>query len=286
MSDLLTHWAVFDDSRRLARHDQAIAPLFRDLIERERQHARLGAITRGGHRMIPEILQRARAAWAQSDDRLLIERKVAFALGLLTHAACDLYMKPLMRRLTRQPDGQVSKEVHREVYAYQDVYVFRQVYLSGHEEPFNRFLLAHNATSPGQALEEFVRALFQRALLSSHTFAPDLNDVDRWLEALFNLVQPLYVDVERLVRIFEQPDPAKMQAYEIETTFYRAGDPIIVAARALQRAEPVGADQLQAALPEAANQSHYGKALALSIELLRSASTFWRGEVDRITLPE
>ncbi len=75
--------------------------------------------------------------------------------------------------------------------AYYDTHVFRQVYLNGGAEPFNRFLVADNDTAPGQALEAFVRSLFQRALLSSHTIKPDFDDIDAWLDRLFGAVQSL-----------------------------------------------------------------------------------------------
>ncbi len=46
MSDLLTHWAVFDDSRRLATHDARVEPLFNRLLTEKSDYARLGAMAR------------------------------------------------------------------------------------------------------------------------------------------------------------------------------------------------------------------------------------------------
>jgi hypothetical protein len=56
MSDLLTHWAIFEDLRRLSQHDPAIAPLFASILQEEREFARLGAISRGGSVFVPHIL--------------------------------------------------------------------------------------------------------------------------------------------------------------------------------------------------------------------------------------
>ena len=104
----------------------------------------------------------------------------------------------------RMQHGEIAPDspIH-DVSAYYDTHVFRKVYLAGQEEPFNRFLLADNVTEPGQALEEFVFALFQRALLASHTLAPDEDDLDGWLDNLIARVQPLYVDVRTFVRVWQ-----------------------------------------------------------------------------------
>jgi len=271
MSDLLTHWAAFEDCRRLAQLDDEIEPLFKELLEAEREAARLGAITRGGNRWMAGILERARDGWDERDEGL--RRKVAFCLGGLTHQACDNRMKPLMK-------ARAPAHMKREISAYYDVHVFREVYLDGAEEPFHHFLVAHNDTTPGQALEAFMRSLFQRALLSSHTIKPDYSDIDGWLDRLFEAVQDLYIDINLYARVYREPDPAKVQAYGVETAFYRSDDPAIRAARALQRGAPVEAEEVRRALEVDANESGYAQAVALGLAYLRNASALWRRETD------
>jgi len=296
LSDLLTHWAVFEDCRRLAQFDARIDPLFARLIHDEREFARLGALTRGGNRWVPEILTKARSVWAEGEGTAESGRKIAFALGGITHYAADITLKPLMSEVA-QADWNASHSVMqghapvegehqnptsiREVSAYYDIKVFREVYLSGQEEPFNAFLTAANVTEPGQALEEFIRSLFQRALLSCHTLDPDRDDIEGWLDRLFGRVQPLYIDIDLYVRVAAAPDAVKMQRYRVETEFYVASDPVIAAARAIQRGTPPAQAQIDAALALAgdANRGGYGRSVALGIRRLREASAFWRGEV-------
>jgi len=296
LSDLLTHWAVFEDCRRLAQFDARIDPLFARLMHDEREFARLGALTRAGSRWVPEILTKARSVWAEGEGTAESGRKIAFALGGITHYAADITLKPLMSEVA-QADWNASHSVMqghapaegdhqnpasiREVSAYYDIKVFREVYLSGREEPFNAFLTAANVTEPGQALEEFVRSLFQRALLSCHTLDPDREDIEAWLDRLFGRVQPLYIDIDLYVRVAAAPDAAKMQRYRVETEFYVASDPVIEAARAIQRGLQPSQAQIDAALALAgdANRGGYGQSVALGIQRLREASAFWRGEV-------
>lgn len=179
----------------------------------------------------------------------------------------------------------LSTTGHREVSAYYDVHVFRQVYLSGAEEPFDRFLLAGNETEPGRALEAFARSLFQRALLSSHTLIPDQDDIDGWLDRLFARLQTLYIDIALYVDVFTNPDPAKIARYGVETAFYRAADPAIRAARAIARGEAVEPGRVREALVLEANESAYGQSLALGLAYLRAGSAFWRGETDELATP-
>ena len=88
----------------------------------------------------------------------------------------------------------------------------------------------------------------------------------------------LYIDIDLYVRVAAAPDAAKMQRYRVETEFYAASDPVIAAARAIQRGSPPTQAQIDAALAEDANRSGYGQSVALGIQRLREASAFWRGE--------
>jgi hypothetical protein len=288
MSDLLTHWGVFEDCRRLALLDDRVDPLLARVMHEEREFARLGAIARSGAAFVPHVLRSAREAYRQDGKAGLPRRKLAFALGGIAHYAADVIMKPLAKSRTRedwnkahhrmQHGDSVPDSPIREISAYYDTHVFRKVYLAGQEEPFNRFLLAENATEPGQALEEFVFALFQRALLASHTLAPDKDDLDGWLDNLIARVQPLYVDVRMFVRVFAAPDPDKMRAYGVEDAFYLENDPAIRAARSAQAGQAFRTSELAAALNEAANTSGYAKSVCRGLQRLRQASAFWRGE--------
>jgi hypothetical protein len=294
VSDLLVHWAVFDDCRRLATLDDAVEEELTRVMNEQKEYARLGAITRSGRHWIPYLLRQSRSARgtaAESD-----QRRLAFALGGITHYAADAIMKGVMRVAatgdenagdTRLTPGSPEARAYKEASAYYDLWVFREVYLSGHVEPFNSYLLMDNATTPGVALEEFVRALFQRALLSSHTLdavgaARTGQEFESWLENLFRRIQPLYMDIRQYVRIFTEPDRAKETAYGVRSRFYQKDDPLIRIARDVQHACPVSEDDLKEAMRPGVNQSAYARVLELAMIRLREASAFWRGEADTV----
>jgi hypothetical protein len=293
MSDLLTHWAVYDDCRRLAATDAQMDPFINCLLDEKGHYARLGAIARSGSRWMPTILKNAypQRAKAATDERL--QQKIAFALGGLLHFPADYVFKPLMSKLAqtdwdrahhqmqgREANGAEAPPVSiREISVYYDCHVFKKVYLAGCEEPFTRFLVADNTLEPGQALEAFVRSLFQRALLASHTLAPDMDNFDAWLDNLLDRVQPLYVDIGLYVEVFNNPDAQKMETYRVESDFYRDTDPIITLVRAVQHGEQITQSDLQTALDSENNKSGYATCLTMGVRLLREASAFWRGDL-------
>src|SRR5690606_37743589 len=101
MSDLLTHWAVFDDCRRLAAADAEVDPFINRLLDQKGDYARLGAIARSGSRWMPPIPKPAHAnrEAAAGDERL--QQRMAFALGGILHFPADHVFKPLMSGLAQ-----------------------------------------------------------------------------------------------------------------------------------------------------------------------------------------
>lgn len=306
MSDMVTHWAVFDDCRRLLSADTSIEPVFAQVADSEREIARLGAITRGGGKWMQPVLELARDTWSDPDAHPAIDRRLAFVVGWITHQACDTVVKPLLSRhagsewnlahdvLQRQPrargrEHEVDTDHVQQVSAYYDVHVFRKVYLSGEEEPFSSLFLGTNGTRPGKALEEFLGSAFQRALLSCHTLIPpqsrNLDDLVKWQDAVFGYMQPLYLQTHWWIDAFQNPDPAKHAQFEVETKFYRDDDPAIAAARAIHRGERLTSHEVQEATADDVNQSIYGQALELSMRYLRAATAYWRHMADSLVAP-
>lgn len=277
MSDLLTHWAVFDDARRLIAFVPDMERFLRETIEQEIDFARVGAITRGGHVFILPTLKRVRDARAAGEDYPNAAAKLAYVLGCITHQPCDIHMNAMMKRL-----GSLGK---RDISAYYDIHVFRTVYLDGREAPFNEHMFASNETEPGAAAEAFIRSCFQRAVLSSHTVKPDLENFDAWLDRFVSAIQRLYVSVELYVSVYLKPDPEKVSRYRVETEFYDESDALIRTARRIQRGDGVTERDVAAAL-EAERRCEYATAVQESVANLVHASELWRGEIDSFVVRE
>src|SRR5258708_3260385 len=94
MSDMLTHWAAYEDCRRLAQLDERIEPVFRAAMEERRDVGRLGTLTRLGGKWMQPLLQSVRPNWNDIDPDPDQVRNLAFVLGGLVHQATDNVMKP------------------------------------------------------------------------------------------------------------------------------------------------------------------------------------------------
>ena len=81
------------------------------------------------------------------------------------------------------------------------------------------------------------------------------------------------------------PDPDKVRRFITEVNFYDRGEPIIQAARALQRGEDVDPEAVCAAM-RADAQSHYAQALKMGCGYLLAASAFFAGKLSAAELRE
>jgi len=303
MSDMVTHWAAFEDCRRLAQLDEKIEPIFREVIESKREVGRLGTLTRQGKVWMPPMLRTAREQMNTPGGDEKAKRNLAYVLGGLIHAATDNVMKPVLSNMSGAnwtqmqaslrgtPDvpkvSEEGAERAHEFSAYLDAEVFRQVYLDGEAEPLSQFFLGE-VSAKGRAFEDFVRALFQRSLLSAHTLNPTADNMDNmadWLDNLFRLVQPFFVDVDRWVRVYQHPDPKKIEEFGIRTSFYRTDDPTIRAARALQHGKPVDAETRSSVYDSGTYVCVYGQILQVGLGYFRAAAAFWRGETKELFAP-
>ena len=97
--------------------------------------------------------------------------------------------------------------------------------------------------------------------------------------------QPRYLAPKWWIQAYNNPDPAKMKEYAVETQFYLDNDPIILVARRIHRGEQVSTAEIQAASADDSNQSTYGQALELSLRYLRNGTAYWEHRADKLIAP-
>ena len=274
MSENITHTAVLDDCFRLMAAHNKVCDAFREVMRDQVRFARLGGITRRGDFHSVGLLTSIRQRWdgRSTDDKL--EPKLAFILGWLTHRAADRQMKPIFREV--EPGRPVSP-AHSSVH--QDAFIFHEVYQSGKANPYHPQTFADTPdVAPGidaAALEELIRVLLQRALIELHTLIPDDENIEGWLENLFDRQQRFYVDRERYAQAVANPDPEWVRRGIEEVNFYDRDEPIIQAARAIQHGQSAG---VVAALAAEA-RSHYAQALKMGCGYILAASDFFSSDM-------
>ena len=280
MSENITHTALLDDSLRLLRLHPATTPVVREAAVHHRDLARLGSITRHGDLFTLDLLEkfrqrRQRGHYADAD-----QARLAFVLGWLTHRAADRQMKVVFRRI--DPD---SSKRPRDASVYHDAFCFREVFALGHATAdyhpalFEDRLasLAGSRLAPVEALEEVVHVLVQRALIELHTLIPDPADIEGWIDRLRAAQQTFHVDRHRYARALLAPDPELWHRFIVEDNFYDREEPIIAAARAIQRDEALDPQRVAQAVGQNA-ASQYAQALHLSMSYLLAACDFLDGK--------
>jgi hypothetical protein len=196
-------------------------------------------------------------------------------------------MKPIFRALN--PD---SDENPTECSVYHDAFLFGELYAGDERGPYSAATFSRDLAPLPAAerldvarLRELFHTLMQQALVELHTFDPDEAHIETWLGRLFDLQQALYVDVDRYARAIAEPDPEKVRRYITEINFYDRTEPIIAAARDLQRGKEADVEAVRAAI-EAEAQSHYGQAVRKSCHYIAAANAFFGGDVTADALRE
>jgi hypothetical protein len=275
VSENITHTGIFEDSIRLMLAGGEVCAAFEEVAREHHAFARLGSLTRSGDLFTVDLLAKYGANWPEDKDA--IGPKLGFVIGWLTHRAADRQMKPIFRAV--KP---ANAQKPTECSVYHDAFVFHEVFADGTESPYHPAALGgEEALAPGfdtDALKTVVQVLVQQALIEMHTFNPDRDHIETWLEKLHAQMQRFYVDVDRYAEALANPDPDKVRRYITEVNFYDAEDAIIAAARAAQRGEDVGAEQIRAAATAEAH-SHYAQALKLAYGYLLAASALFTGEI-------
>ena len=132
-------------------------------------------------------------------------------------------------------------------------------------------------------IESLFHSIWQRALIGLHTFIPDQEDIDGWLERLFKTRQLFYVDIRRYASAFADPDPDKVKRFIVDVHFYEGQDPLIRLARSIQRGAPETGIDLQEALEAAVSQSQYAQSLRRGYLYLQAASDFFERRINEQT---
>ena len=281
MSENITHTAVTDDCARLAIHSPSVCSAFKECLGKHLGLARLAGVTRSGDRFTTKLLAKYRDAWPKRTEGSALAQKLAFVLGWLCHRAADRQMKPIFH--ATDPN---CPESPTDCSVYHDVFLLREVYAGSTREPYSPATVEPRMESlPGarligvEAVEELFRAMWQRALIGLHTFIPDQDDIEGWLERLFAKRQEFYVDLRRYAEAFAEPDPEKMKRFVYDVNFYDASDPIIRLARSLQEGSGSEGINLDEAVVAAESQSEYAQALRKGYLYIQAASEYFERHI-------
>jgi hypothetical protein len=152
---------------------------------------------------------------------------------------------------------------------YRDVEVLRELHAASPE--------AKPPGSDPQAASELLLCIARRLMIGLHTFEPDAEDIDGWLERLVRWHNDLEALYTALGRAYAAPDAAPRRRFVTDPRFYDRRDALIRIARSLDHGAMAKPRDLQNASHGPAQRSLYGAALADGLRRLAGASAFLAG---------
>jgi hypothetical protein len=274
VSEQITHLAVADDARLVALASPRICDPIRQVLRDHHDRMRLGAVTRGSEKFAWPIVKalRDRRGAPQADDA----EKLAFCLGTMAHRAADRMMKPIFK--SQSADGACEP---KDISVYHDVFLFDRIYGRGAREPYGEDALSPEVRFPSApgldsaAVEAYFRVLWQRALLSAHTFKPDYLDPEGWMEALFDRVQEFTVDVGRYHKALTEPDERIIRRAIMEVNFYDESNSVIALLGELRAGHAVGPKEFLERCAVGEWDSLYARAVSAAYGYLHVTSEYW-----------
>jgi hypothetical protein len=290
MSEHVVHTAILEDCFNLALISNRVCEEFKEIVKNHRSFAQIGSVTISGDKFSFKLLEEYKKRWRDRKPEELIEAKLAFVLGWISHRAADRQMKPIWRL---GPIKELESKIGlkpTDCSIYHEACIFREYFMenSVYKYAVMEEELLKNPASAGvytEGMMDFIHSLVKKSLIEMHTFKPDYDDVDGWLERIFERQQCFYVDLKRYAKAIIEPDPDKWKTYITDINFFDSTDPVIVIAKRLRKDDKVSNEELDTALA-ATNRSHYAQALIKAYKYVLTASDFFINEMTTEELME
>ena len=293
MSEHITHIAVYEDCVRVIRESgSAFTPAFLEALEDAYDSGMVCCGARGNHLYAIPIIEKNREIYGTSEYSQREKEQVAGAIGWLLHRASDLEMKPLFKKII-ELNNPVLKEEECEMY--HDAVTYSKVYRGGKlntESPYefmDESVLADNMKTNKASkkvelghFENLMTHYYVAEWVRQCSFAGELQDVNKFAEKLVDYSQDLYEDLRVYIRAFNNPEPYKMQGYIHNFNIYNENDSLIRYVRYVQENGKAHPEiNLEKALGEARNQSHYARALKRGYDYAGALSDFFEKKITK-----
>lgn len=190
MSEHITHVAVYDDSVRLVQYSGRFTAAFKEITSKEFDTGFTTSGTYGNHLWAVPLLEECRQKYKEGDRSRETLRKIAAAIGWITHRAADLIVKPILANIAFE-NNPLFNDVEQS--AYYDTVAFREVFRGGKIsitpfEPlspatFEDDMKSHPASvvvNIGE-FETPVAHFYVNELLKNHAFVQEQSDIDAWM---------------------------------------------------------------------------------------------------------
>ncbi|MFW6309174.1 MAG: hypothetical protein ACOC1S_04070 [bacterium] len=286
MSEHVVHTAVLEDCLNIMSVSGKLNETFLEIITKYREFAEMGSITKSGDKFTYKLLEKYRDQADEIKENEKLKTRLAFVFGWLAHRSADREMKPIWRG----GDFDTSKSPS-DCSLYHEAFIFNRYYTESdiYQRALVDDILDGFTNSQGINRDLFiklVRSTLKRVLIEMHTFVPDHDDVEGWLDKLYSRKQKFKEDViHRYTEAIINPDPEKVKLYIEETNFYNEEDKINKLAIKLREGDKVDIREVEEAL-EAESSSHYAITVQRACFYLIAANDYFEGKIDTDTLTD
>ena len=279
MSEHIVHTGIIEDSIALLPYIKSIPKEFTEAVQRHISFARLGSITVAGDSFSFKLLEEYKPLWKNRDD--LLEAKLSFVVGWISHRACDRQMKPIWNVaeiLGRGSDADPSISP-TETSVYHEAALYN-IYYSTNAIFRNAIFPDQLQSWPGAEivnlplLSEFIESSFGMNMLNIQTFPlPPAVSAQTFMENVCLSSQKFYVNVERYANAIKYLIAENKKNFVRDINWFSSEDEIIKIALELRQGKNPDAANVEKAL-KAGAESHYAQGLLLSLSYITAASDY------------
>ena len=175
------------------------------------------------------------AADKQGRKRKTSEARVALGVGSIIGREAEAF----------------GRDMDAEGRLHRDAFLLREIHFAA---------TGREVAGQQAQVAELFTAMGRRVLLGVHTFIPDAENVNGWIEGLIRWHDAWAAFAGRLARAYCEPDAATLQRSVIRAKFYDRADRVILAAKSISSGSPTTLKALESSLASAP-QSLYGQSL-------------------------
>jgi hypothetical protein len=209
----LLPFILFEDCITLIQKSEVIKPFLKDALRGDIKSPLIGNIARlagsyTGNEQVFALMQKFREDQAANTVKWHSE-KLSFMLGWLVFRSTTKQINLLNQKLVKKGHSPF------EIQAYQDTELIRK-----------RFLKPGSQLASSDFSSLFLQML-TRTITRIHTFNPDKADGGQWLMRTAAWREKNKQDMEFYGKIYEQPDPSKLDLYCYKRKLFLDSDPLI-----------------------------------------------------------
>lgn len=179
-----------------------------------------------------------------------------------------------------------TKMAPTECSIYHEAFIFNEYYRS--DDIYNKSLLTIELDDDFDTyndynfkkITELFRTTLKRVLLEMHTFIPGQEDVESWMDKLYNLQQTFNKDlINRYAEAIVHPEPVKIEKYIVDVNFFDTNDQIIQMVKRIRNEEKVSPAKVSKVLDTEAN-SRYGQAIKKACRYISIANEYFENDLE------